>query len=246
MSLAAALQSADWWDLVPATLGALVGAAAASVPAWLLAKRTSKEALARDRTTRREQQTAASIGALVKLIEIVNGVSDLCRMVEEQIAESEKAGHGDKQLWQRVFGIIGLRDDQIRFEADELAVLVAAREFDYLPRLMLVAARYATLVAGFQDYTARRRELLDQIPARMKGNVGTIILTDEENARYAPRAVELEMQITDLRATAAKDRTEAIAVAEQFGPRIKKQLGLADFPLLAIKDAPSVVAAAAA
>jgi hypothetical protein len=211
-----------------------------------LARKASKETLARDRAARLEQQTAASIGALVKLIQIVNGVGDLHRTIEAQIAESRQAGDGDKQLWQRVIGVIGLPEQQIRFETDELAVLVAAKEFDYLPQLMLAAARYATLVAGFRDYTERRRRLLDEIPARMNGNVGTIILTEEEMARYAPRAVELEMQITDLRATAAKDRAAAAAVAEQFGPKIKKQLGLADFPRLSIKEAGAATPAAAA
>jgi len=231
-SIALGVQHADWWDLVPASVGALVGAAVASVPAWLLARKSSKETLERDRTERLEQQTADSLSALVKLISIVNGAADLHRTIEEQITEAEKAGHGEQPLWCRVQGIIGLVDDRIRFGADELAPLAAAKDFDYLLQLMLVAARYSTLVVGLRDYAERRRSLTDQVPAKMEGNVGTILLTDEANALFAPRAVELETQITELRARAAKDCVEAAQVAEQFGGKIKKQLGLADFPTL--------------
>ncbi len=232
-SIALGIQNADWWDLVPATVGALMGAAAAAIPAWLLARNTSKETLERDRIARREQMEADAFSGVVKLVSIVNGVAALQRTIEEQIAEAQEAGLAG-QLWCRVRGLTGLRQEEIKFEARELAVLLAAKEFKYLTEVLLVAERYSTLVAAMQDYADRRRELTDMIPARIENGVGTFILNQAEQERFGPRILELESMIEELRQTAAKDNEETIRVAGEFGEIARRQLGIADFPVLSV------------
>jgi hypothetical protein len=226
--------SADWWDLVPAALGAVLGAAAAAIPAYCLARKGSKESLERDRTARREQQEADAIGALVKLVAIVHGVTDLHDGIEGVVAEAEQEGLGHLPLWCRVQGMLGLKDDEIRFEARELAVLVAANEFDYLASVMLVAQRYAELVAALQEYANLWRALTIQLPARMEGGGGTFDLTEEDQVRFGSHIAQLEMQIVEIRERAAEDSAEAAEVARQFGPIVRKQLGLAGFPVLSV------------
>ncbi len=71
----------DRSSLMSAVIGAVFGAGASAIPAYLLASKASRETLARDRISRDEQMKAATYRAMVKLLEMVNGVMGLRRQI---------------------------------------------------------------------------------------------------------------------------------------------------------------------
>jgi hypothetical protein len=227
-------QSTRWWDLVPAVVGAVLGAGAAAIPASWLARKASQEMLARDRVSRNEQQKAATLRVLVKLLTIVNGIETLHRGLEGMISQADADGHSDLALWQKVVPTVGFTSREIRFDAKELILFVSAKEFEYLNDLLLLAERYAALEAGFREYADRRGRLTDQLSAVMTGNVGTTYLTDEQKTKFEPRAVELTVLITQLREFLARDYPKALSVAERYGPKVRAFLNDPSFPILAI------------
>jgi hypothetical protein len=52
---------AQYWDLVPAVVGGIIGALAGGIPAWLLAKRQSDETLGHRLIKRIQILAAASL-----------------------------------------------------------------------------------------------------------------------------------------------------------------------------------------
>jgi len=231
-----------WWyeilqdakAVVPTVVGGLI----AAITGYCLAHKASKETLKRDRVSRLENQKAAALRAVVKLLSIVNGMATLHRQLEGMICDADAQGHSELSLWQKVKPIIGFTDHSIRFEAEEVAVFVA-KEVDYANELLLLADRYATLESAFRTYERRRAELTDDFPATttMIGAVGTTFFTEEQGRRVAPRAAELNTMVEELRRFASEDYETALRLAEQFGRKARVQLNDPNFPLLDVEAA---------
>jgi hypothetical protein len=239
----------SWWDLVPSAVGALIGAAAASVPAYLLAARSSKETLARDRLSRKEEQKAAAFRALVKLVTIINGVGTLHRHIEGLISQADAQGHSGLQLWRKVLPLAGFANTELRFEGDDLSVFVSSGEFSYVTDLLQLAERSIALVSAFRSYAEQRKLMTDELAtmatAPMEGNLGSIVLTPAELARLEPRSVELEMIVTQLRTFAREDYATAVALGDRFGPLVRSALPDTPFPNLAAGAVDAVLPTAA-
>lgn len=227
---------AEWWDLVPAIVGALAGAAAAFIPAYFFARKSSRETLERDRVSRLEQQKAATFRALVKLQIIVNGISDTHRQLEEMISAADSAGLQDQSLWQKVTPMIGFSVAPVRFEAEEVTVFIG-KESDYLNELLLLAERYDSMIVTFKAYSDRRERLTEQFSAVMNGLVGSTWLDAEVHAKFASTITALDTLIIQLRDNLASDYKMALSVAGKFGPKARTQLNDPSFPLLSTEEA---------
>jgi hypothetical protein len=202
-----------------------------------MARRASRETLGRDQISRTENDKAAALRCLVKLQLIANGISDLHRTIENMITEADAQGHAAIDLWQKIMPFAGVPNTDIRFEADELKIFVATEAL-FFNDLCLLAQRYTTLKDALRDYMARRLKLTDELSVlgpTMRGLVGSVLLNSAEAARFAPRAVELNMLAGEMRDGLRKDNAFAMRMIGEFGPKVRKILNDSTFPLLTIK-----------
>jgi len=158
-----------WWDLIPSVVGALVGAAAAAIPAYYLAKSSSREAVRRDRISRRDRQKAAAVQGTVKLLIITNDLENIYNHLEGLIERSHEAGRDDMQIWQIITPMVAIEQSKISFNPEELSVFIENHDFDILNDVLLLSNRYWVFKDSMQEYSRRRQELTDMLPAQMEG-----------------------------------------------------------------------------
>ena len=156
-----ASQLVEYWDLVPAVVGGVIGALAGGIPAWLLAKRQSDETLRRDREQRVENQKALAFSVAVKLLNIINSTISLSNHVKSCLALRDNPNRVHMEPWQVLVPMIGHTDEgSIRFAAEEMGVFAAANEYDLMQDMMLLAVRHSSTLATFQEYCVMRNEFL--------------------------------------------------------------------------------------
>ncbi len=206
----------DWWDLVPAALGAILGAAAGAIPAFMLAIRSSKETLERDRISRMEAQKALALKAFVKLLQITNGQISIRDHIRDMVHAADIPDNEEMTLWQRVMPIGGVSIEPVRFEADEIALLIASKDIELANDMMLLAARAHANDISLVDYGNRRRSLGDEFGAVMEGEIGTTFVSQEQHRRIAPRSIELESIITQISKNYEDDSKLALDVTKRF------------------------------
>jgi hypothetical protein len=220
----------DWWDLVPAITGAIVGAASAAIPAWLLARSASRETLERDRAQRSDAMRLSAYRAFVKMQLIANRCGSVRIQIEQMVAAADNSGHAALPIWQKVRPLIGFAVEPVSFEADDLALFVSARQFDFIGRLLLVAERYNALIECLKLYDERRTLVTDRLGASMNGIVGAVNMNAEEVAWFAPRSAELTSLMQQIRNQATEYAAEAMQAASDFGPTAR--ITFPDFPIL--------------
>lgn len=225
-------QSFPFWDLVPAAVGAIIGALAAGIPAWLLAKRQSDETLRRDREQRVERQKALAFSSGVKLLQILNSVIDINNHVKTCLAPSDSPEASQLEPWQSLVPMVGFSDEgSIRFTPEELAVFVAAKENELMEGMMLIAARHSATISAFNTYCEERNKFRDIAPApeRFDGELGSSRLTQQELNKLKPYTVPLNCIAVDLAAGLDEDVRVARSVAERFGPVTARYFDQPDF-----------------
>jgi hypothetical protein len=231
-----------WWNLLPSAIGAVLGAACGAVPSYFLANRSSKALLARDEQARVQGEKVATIRAMTRLLTVVNGCEGLTRSVEEMIEEGNKRG-GNSELWTVVRPISGMPGSPVHFEADEISIFLASKDYDFFNGLLLCATRYNSLTAGFADYAIQRQNLTDLLSAKMEGIVGSTDLSPEDAAFIAPKAAAVESLIVQLRETAEKDYEVALDLASQIGRKAQEYLSDPTLPALDVSEATKQLAA---
>lgn len=216
---------AEYWDLIPAIVGGLIGALAGGIPAWLLAKRQSDEALRRDTTQRTESQKALAFSTLIKLQLIIDSTISLSNHVKSRMALRDDPSHAHMEPWQVLIPEIGYTDEgSIRFTAEEMAVFAAAGEYDFMQDMMLLAVRHASSLASFQEYCSMRNKFFSvgPKPERFEGEFGLTTLTREENDSYKPYTIPLNNVALGLDALLDEDERLARSVAANYGPVTKR------------------------
>lgn len=218
--MANGLQVVEYWDLVPAVVGGVIGALAGGIPAWLLAKRQSNETLRRDREQRVENQKALAFSVVVKLLHVINSTISLSNHVKSCLALRNDPGRAHMEPWQVLVPMIGHTDEgSIRFTADEMGVFAAANEYDFMQDMMLLAVRHSSSLATFQDYCAMRNDFraIGPKPQFFDGNIGEAWLTPIDVDRYKAYTIPMNDIVVGLDARLDEDVRLARTVAERFG-----------------------------
>ncbi len=220
----------EWWDLIPAILGGIIGALAGGLPAYALAKRATKEALARDSKVRDELDRAKAFRIFGTLQAIVNSFFTTRMMIDEMLERpidpNERA-----PIQKRVNAMVGFTGEMsFLFHPDDLALLVAANHPDYLTDLELVSRRHAAIMSGLQsfgEFKDRLGQLLLEATKHEFAPDGTVV--SHIPTDLAPRVQISEMQLESIIAPLVQmlhDNTElVIKTAEQFGPIMKSYFG---------------------
>lgn len=215
----------EYWDLVPAIVGGVIGALAGGIPAWLLAKRQSDEALRRDREQRVDNQKALAFSVVVKLLHITNSTVSLSNHVKSCLALRDAPDRAHMEPWQVLVPMIGHTDEgSIRFTADEMAVFAAANEYELMQDMMLLAVRHSSSLAAFQEYCVMRNEFraIGPKPADFEGQIGGGWLTPEEVDSFKPYTIPMNNVVIELNAGLDEDERLARSVSERFGPTTKR------------------------
>lgn len=223
---------AQYWDIVPAVIGGVIGALAGGVPAWLIAKRQSNETLARDREQRKNAEKALAFGSSVKLLTIVNSLFSLNNHVQSCMAIRQQPGRENMQPWQVLIPMVGHTDEgDVRFSAEEMAVFAAAGEYDYMQDMMLLALRHASSLETFRQYCQRRDEFgsVGPVPEVFEGAVGSAWLTQEQVNAFLPYTIPLNNIAIGLRDGLIADIQLARAVMARFDEITCKYFKVAKF-----------------
>jgi len=210
----------EYWDLVPAVVGGVIGALAGGIPAWLLAKRQSDETLRRDREERTEKQKALAFSVVVKLLHIINSTVSLNNHVKSCLALRNDPDRAHMEPWQVVVPMIGHTDeDSVRFLPEEMSVFASANEYDFMQDAMLLAVRNASSLASFKEYCFMRNEFRVHWPKPVgfEGQIAFGSLTQEEVNNLKLHTVPLNSVVVSLDAGLDQDEKLARSVAEQFG-----------------------------
>lgn len=235
-----------YWDLVPAAVGGIIGALAGGIPAWLLAKRQSDETLRRDTEQRTENQKALAFAAAIKLIQIINSTVSLRNHVRSCFALLDDPAHAHMEPWQVLVPMIGHTDEgSIRFTAEEMGVLAAAKEYDLMQDMMLVAARHSASLAAFLEYCTMRNEFraIGPKPTAFDGQIGGTTLTLEEANSYKPYTIPMNNAAVGLLEGLKGDVQLVRSVAERFGPATAKLFNVERFIDLGIPSDEELAAA---
>lgn len=225
-------QLVEYWDLVPAVVGGVIGALAGGIPAWLLAKRQSDETLRRDREQRVENQKALAFSVAVKLLHIINSTVSLSNHVKSCLALRDDPDRAHMEPWQVLVPMIGHTDEgSIRFAAEEMGVFAAANEYDLMQDMMLLAVRHSSSLATFQEYCVMRNEFraIGPKPEDFDGQIGGGWLTPEEVDSFKPYTIPMNNVVIGLDAGLEENVRLARTIAERFGPVTAKHFKVAKF-----------------
>lgn len=223
------IELAEYWDLVPAIVGGVIGALAGGIPAWLLAKRQSDEAMRLHAAQRIDGQKALAFSTTVKLLHIINSTISLSNHVKSCMAVRDDP---IMEPWQVLVPVIGYTDQgTIRFTAEEMAVFAAAGESDFMHDMLVLALRHASSLATFQEYCTKRNEFLSVLrkPEAFEGHIASTMLTEEEVNSSKLYTIPLNNRALGLDTKLDEDVRLSRTVAEKFGSVTKKYFKVKQF-----------------
>jgi hypothetical protein len=231
----------EWWDLIPAIVGGIIGALAGGIPAWLLARRGSKENLARDKEQRTEKELASAFRVFTKLSMIINDLTSTLLQIEEMLLRPVDPDD-ESPTQRRVSAFAGAESEPtLMFTADDLYVLIAAGEVDYLTDLDLLGRRYAANLRTMHTYAQLKSKLHDLIGESeiIEFGPGDRIFTriDAKNAaKLRMQARALESVIVPLIDGMRRDTQLGIKLAQQYGPKMKAYFGTRKVPFFDLTE----------
>lgn len=230
----------QYWDLVPAIVGGVIGALAGGIPAWLLAKRQSDETLKRDKQERLDQEKTAASRVFVKLSILANSILSLKKQIDDMDERAERDGRSDMRLFERVSPIVGLDIEKpVEFTAEDLSMFVAAKRVDYVDDLLLLARRQAAIVGGLREYGRLKVEhyylhVSKGVTTRAEDGVSTTRLrVSAEDANFLRvKGEELDIYLRALRAQLDEYAEQARRVANEYGNIVRTYFDDASLPTL--------------
>ena len=211
----------DWWSFLSTVLGAIVGASASGTIAYALARQAAKNTAELAAADRLATQKAIGLRMIVKLKQLADNAYSIHKTIETGIAEAEKAGVTGPLVF-RMPPIAGSFDLDIKFEPDELGLLIGAKEDALMNDLSLIAARQKTINAGIKDYNARKFDLMTRFPPpEMEGQVGQHYLSAEQRKALLPFVVDVDTLATGLRELAQQNLGACVSTSNSIGPALQ-------------------------
>lgn len=216
----------NWWDMVPAVIGALLGAAAAGVPSYLIAKAQSKETLERDANERARSDKHSASKVFSKLAQMTNEILDLRlqieRMLERPVADGERFPN------QRCISVIvGHGEDTAHFDAGELAIFVNEHDVGLINDLELLRRRRNALLIQLGEYRARKiahAALLSETTSIGfdEDGIANLRIPKERFPKIQFEEAQLESLITPLIEFVREESRNCIVVAEKFNASVDR------------------------
>jgi hypothetical protein len=219
-------------DATATIVSTVMGALIASIVSLVLARRTSRETLERDRLQRLDQSKSIAFRAMVNLKSIVDNLGTLRGMLQSAL---NRRPTDDTPLWTVVEPIVGHEDDySVRFSSEEIALFIEAGRSDIAANLQLLAKKNATLGAAIETMNHRRQSLRDKMPtpALVESLSATTRLTREQYLELAPDMQALDQLIRDIVRFLDEDFQLALETSKDFGPALRSHFKDENFPAL--------------
>jgi hypothetical protein len=210
----------EFWAAVA---GAIVGALAGGGVTWALQTM-------QDWRHRRERDRALARSLIFKLMRIHSDLHGFNKHVDECATTAQ--AHGLPQGWQSLRAI-GNLPARISFSPEEMSYLLSLKKFELFNKVASLDVVHSSTIGIFEMYAARRMELTDMLPASsMQGAIGTTTMTPAQFAAFIPRATELDLLATDIKARVKEDSEESrqalvavnAAAAVTFGQPLKLEI----------------------
>ncbi|MBL8656932.1 MAG: hypothetical protein JNJ92_06170 [Altererythrobacter sp.] len=216
----------DWWELIPAIVGGIIGAFAGGIPAWLLARRASKETLLRDRLSREEAELAKVYSAHTKLGVMVNDLVTTVLLVRDMMTRPVDP-RDESPTQRRVSAVAGKQlRPELLFSPDDLAIFIAANQPDYLSELDLFSRRYAADMNVLETYGVLKAELHNLISdcPEIRFGRGDAVSTPSTGPtanKLRMKARTLESVIVPLIEMMERDARHGMELAKRFDTVLK-------------------------
>jgi gas vesicle protein len=216
----------NWWDLVPAMVGAVVGALAAGVPAYLIANKQSKETLKRDTAERLRRDKLAANRVFSKLSQITNEILDLRVQIEAMLKREIKSGDSFPNQ-RRISVIVGHGEDTINFDADELSIFVSKADGDLINDLELLRRRRNALMVQLAEFRQRKiahAALLSEATeiSFAESGIATMRMQSEKYPKIQFEEAQIESLITPVIDAVREESRTCILVAEKFNAAVAR------------------------
>jgi hypothetical protein len=221
----------EWRDLVAAVVGGVIGSLAGGIPAYFLARRASKEVLKRDEEQRRAEEKVSAVRLFSKLSVVANSLLSLNQQVEEMLASRTVSPQDAAPTQRRLSAIVGFSAEmEMRFDAEDLAILVAAKRVEYLGEVQLLGRRHAALFDSLQVYRERKERFADLIASVGSHEVAsdglvTSKIPAELSSRIKVEEATLESLAVAIVANLSRDCELAQGVTRKFGPAMYSHFG---------------------
>ena len=172
---------------------------------------------------------------------MVNELASTLLQVEEMLTRSVDP-NDESPTQRRVSAFAGAAaEPELTFTAEDLFVLVAAGEADYLTQLDLFGRRYAADIRTMHVYStlkAKLHEVLAEAEDIKFGPDDTVLTRiDAKNAaKLRMQARTLESVIVPLIEALRNDVVLGVYLAEQYGPVMKKYFGDRRVPFFELSE----------
>lgn len=233
-------QGYQWWDLVPALGGAVVGALIGAIPTFVLARKSANDVLRRDEAARTEASKAAIYRVSAKLLLIVDTILDLRRFIRAALERKNEPGRENMEPWQHVPARTGDSEhDAVVFDPDELALFLADQQYEFMQQLMLLERRARSVMSSFNTYCVRREAFREiaPIPTEYDGSLGRSHVTPEELARLKIYTIPLNTLVTGIASHLEEDWRLISEVIEKFNEIARRHLQQPGFTMGLEEDA---------
>ncbi|MGP1352551.1 MAG: hypothetical protein ACTS1Z_04450 [Parasphingopyxis sp.] len=216
----------NWWDLVPAAIGAIVGAFAGGVPAYLIAKRQSNETLKRDAEERLRHDKINANRVFSKLLQMSNELLDLRRMIEDML---ERPVDPEDRFpnQRRVSVIVGTEITPVEFDAAELQIFVSERHVELINEIDLLRRRRNALFVQLNEFRERKiahSQLIATSQELVVDDSGSTVarVTKADHARMQFEEAQIEALITPLIAMVREESKNCVIVSEAFNRAVSE------------------------
>lgn len=227
----------EFWSAI---VGAVAGASASAVPAYLLAKRTSNELKRRDDESRIALQKSVAYKCFSKLMHVTNSLLSL----EKQLSAMVLNGRDTSEpISRRISAFSGLSEsDFVYFDSDEIALFVSAGKIEYANELQLLARFNAAILTSLNEYKfakGKLREFLHQTEIRDYDPKGSTRFQMKESDKHKMdmQEVDLDVLVDGIRANLNNAAKLSVKLASEFGPLMQSHFEDKSMPHLAMDKA---------
>ncbi|GEM_PF-1941594 len=154
----------DWWDLVPAAVGGIIGAFAGGIAAYILAVRASREQR-KERIAAKEQSDRAKLFRLFTHISVVtNSLLNTILTIRLMYIDSS-ISIDEKYPNQMVIREIANLDfeDYISIDADEISIFYENDHPEFANDLQNLLNQFNAVLSSLRKFNSAKREVVDHL-----------------------------------------------------------------------------------
>ncbi|MBK3663492.1 hypothetical protein JJE66_19995 [Bradyrhizobium diazoefficiens] len=174
-----------------------MGSTISTIVAFWTQKRTLAAAKAHRDSDRFETRKAQAYSLFFKLLRIHSNLAVLQKTLKPKKRQMTGADGDLGGDWQVVLPLANL-PDRVKFTSDEMALLLSLSTLQF-NELGPFDDVHNGVIEVFETYRAKRIEAMSSMSAKMKGNLGTTTFTQEEHDKMAPKVLELNMLVAEMK-----------------------------------------------